>query len=54
MQSTSIAMPNSTCQNRILNGNGIARSKLILTTNRVLRMAVVENTKSNSMFHIFL
>jgi len=54
MQITNIAMPISTCQNKILNGNEIIKLKLILTTIKIPNIPEIKKVISNKMFQIFL
>ena len=54
MQITNIAMPISTCQNKILNGNGIIKPKLILITNKIPKIPDAKKVISKKTFQILL
>ena len=54
MHIVTTAIPVSTCQNRILNGNDDVIPKLILITNRMLNIPETKNIDNSETFQIIL
>jgi len=49
-----IAMPNSTCQNRILKGNGTIKPKFIIKINKIPNIPDIKKIMRSKMFQILL